>query len=47
MNNLMDALYALKPLWAPLLVPSLAAAVGLVLIAWGCHSIFADTGFSW
>jgi hypothetical protein len=35
MDDLLDALDALRPLWLPLLVPSLAAADGLVLIAWG------------
>jgi hypothetical protein len=48
MNNLLHALHAFKPLWAPLLVPSLAAAGGLAMIFWGIVSIFAaDSGFSW
>ena len=47
MNSLLDALHALKPLWAPLLVPSLAGGGGLALITWGVVSIFADTDFSW
>jgi hypothetical protein len=47
MNNLLDAIQAHKPLWAPLLVPSLAAAGGLTLFAWSVVSVFADTGFSW
>jgi hypothetical protein len=33
MNDLLDVLQALRPLWVPLLVPSLAATVGLGLIA--------------
>jgi len=34
-DDLLDALQALRPLWLPpLLVPSLAAAAGLGLIAW-------------
>lgn len=47
MNNLLEALHGLKPIWIHLLVPSLAAGGGLVLIAWGCQSIFVDTGFAW
>jgi hypothetical protein len=35
MNVLLDALHALRPLWLPLLMPSLAATAGLGLIAWG------------
>jgi hypothetical protein len=35
MNDLLDALDALRPLWVPLLVVSLAAGAGLALIAWG------------
>jgi hypothetical protein len=34
MNALLDALHALRPLWLPLLVLSLAAAAGLALIIW-------------
>jgi hypothetical protein len=30
MNDLLDALQALRPLWLPLLVPSLAAGLGLI-----------------
>ena len=33
MNNLLDALYALRPLWAPSLMIILAAFVGLILIS--------------
>jgi hypothetical protein len=33
--DLLDALYALRPLWLPSLVLSLAACAGLALIAWG------------
>lgn len=48
MDNLLYALHALKPLWAALLVPSLAGAGGLAMIAWGVVSIVAaDSGFSW
>ena len=48
MDNLLYALHALKPLWATLLVPSLAAAGGLAMIAWGVVSILAaNSGFSW
>jgi hypothetical protein len=32
MNNLLYELHALKPLWAPLLVPSVAGAGGLTMI---------------
>jgi hypothetical protein len=35
MDDLLNALQALRPLWLPLLGLSLAAAVGLALIAWG------------
>jgi hypothetical protein len=34
MDDLLDALHALRPLWLPLLVPSFAATVRLGLIAW-------------
>jgi hypothetical protein len=34
-DDLLDALQALRPLWLPLLVLSLAACVGMALIAWG------------
>jgi hypothetical protein len=47
MNNLLDAIYAHKPLWAPLLIPSLAGGGGLALVAWGIVAICADPGFSW
>jgi hypothetical protein len=35
MDDLLDALNALRPLWLPLLMPSLAATAGLGLIPWG------------
>jgi hypothetical protein len=35
MDHLLDVLYALRPLWLPSLVLSLAACAGLALIAWG------------
>jgi hypothetical protein len=35
MNDLLDALRALRPLWLPSLVLSIAANAGLALIAWG------------
>jgi hypothetical protein len=35
MDDLLDALRGLRPLWLPLLALSLAAGAGLVLIAWG------------
>jgi hypothetical protein len=35
MGDLLDALHALRPLWLPLLVLSLAAGAGLALLAWG------------
>jgi hypothetical protein len=47
MDDLLDVLDALRPLWLPLLMPILAATAGLALIAWGGFSIFADSGFSW
>jgi hypothetical protein len=47
MDNLLDAVHDYRPLWLPLLVPVLAAAVGLAFIAWGGFSIFSDNGFSW
>jgi hypothetical protein len=47
MNDLLEALYALRPLSLPLLMPSFAAAGGLAFIAWGGFSIFAESGFSW
>jgi hypothetical protein len=51
MNKMLDTLHALQPLWFPLLVPSLAAASGLALIAAAGFSIFADSAdaarFSW
>lgn len=34
MDDLLDALHALRPLWLPSLVLSLAAGAGLALIAW-------------
>jgi hypothetical protein len=34
-DDLLDALQALRPLWLPLLGLSLAAWVGMALIAWG------------
>jgi hypothetical protein len=34
MDDLLDALHAFRPLWLPLLLPSLAATAGLGLIAW-------------
>jgi hypothetical protein len=34
MDDLLDALSALRPLWLPLIVPSLAAVAGLGLIGW-------------
>jgi hypothetical protein len=35
MSDLLDALHALRPLWLPLLMLSLAVGAGLALIAWG------------
>jgi hypothetical protein len=35
MNDLLDVLDALRSLWLPSLVLSLAASAGLALIAWG------------
>jgi hypothetical protein len=35
MNDLLDALHALRPLWLPLPTLSLAVSAGLALIAWG------------
>jgi hypothetical protein len=35
MDDLLDALRGLRPLWLPLLVLILAAGAGLVLIGWG------------
>jgi hypothetical protein len=35
MNDLLDALHALRPLWLPSLALSLAVVAGLALIAWG------------
>ena len=34
-DELPDALHALRPLWLPPLVLSLAAGAGLALITWG------------
>ena len=47
MNNLLDVLHALKPLWVPLLVPSLAGGGGLAMIVWLRFLFAADSGFSW
>jgi hypothetical protein len=35
MDDLLDAVQALRPLWPPLLVLSLAAGVGLALVVLG------------
>jgi hypothetical protein len=35
MNNMLDTLHALRPLWLPSLVLSLAAGAGMALSAWG------------
>jgi hypothetical protein len=35
MDDLLDALQALRPLWLPLLGLSLISCVGVALIAWG------------
>jgi hypothetical protein len=35
MDDLLDALQALRPLWLPMLGLSLASCVGIALIAWG------------
>ena len=35
MGDLLDALHALRPIWLPSLVLSLAAGAGIALIAWG------------
>jgi hypothetical protein len=35
MDDLLEALRTLRPLWLPLLGLSLAACVGMALIAWG------------
>jgi hypothetical protein len=35
MDDLLDALHVLRPLWLPSLVLSLAAGAGLAPLAWG------------